>query len=265
MDKILEQTKPFYEAYRDTENTFLLTRRSDFSFNTHFHSCVEILFLLAGEYRLTINATVFHVKAPAAIFMDCFDIHSYEMLSPQSDGYLLLIPQKYLIDYLNQKGNAFLNGNIITEPSVCNDIKTLIELLKKNVNDEYLLTCYLHTIIKSFTNALQFSVSPSKIKNQDLIQSILIYVKNHFKDDISLHSIAQHFSYSESHLSRLFHSYFPYSISFYINSLRIEYVNKEKNSSNIKMLDLIYEAGFQSPQAYYRNLKAYNQIFNDKK
>jgi AraC-like DNA-binding protein len=265
MDKLLEITKPFYEAYRDTENLFVATRRNDFSFNTHFHSCMEILFLVEGEYRLTINAQSVHVKAPAVILMDCFDIHSYEMLSPQSDGILLLIPQKYLSDHLNQKGNAYLNGNVITDPSVCKDIQELIRLLRKNVDDEYLLTAYIHTIIRTFTNTIGLSLSPSKIKNQDLIQSILVYVKAHFKDDITLHSIAEHFSYSESHLSRLFHSYFPYSISFYINSLRIEYVNKEKNSSNIKMLDLIYEAGFQSPQAYYRNLKAYNEIFNDKK
>ena len=265
MDKLLETTKPFYEAYRDTENTFQIAHRSDFSFNTHFHSCMEILFLLEGEYRLTINAQSFIVKAPATILMDCFDIHSYEKLSPQSDGILLLIPQKYLIDHLNHKGNAYLNGNVLTNPSICQDIYHLIALLEKNVNDEYLLSLYIHTIIRTFTNEIGLSLSPSKIKNQDLIQSILVYVKAHFKDDITLHSIAQYFSYSESHLSRLFHSYFPYSISFYINSLRIEYVNKEKNSSNIKMLDLIYEAGFQSPQAYYRNLKAYNRIFNDKK
>lgn len=264
MEHSIEYTKPFYEAYRDTENTFVLTRRNDFSFNAHFHSCMEIFFLLQGEYRLCVNATTFFVKAPAVILMDCLDIHSYEKLTPQADGYLIMIPQKYLIDHLKHKGKAFLSSNIITDPTVCKEICTLIELLQKSMDDEYLRGCYINTIIRSLTNVLEFS-DTKKIKNQDLIQSILFYIKNHFKDDISLHSIAKDFSYSESHLSRLFHSYFPYSISFYINSLRIEYVNKEKNSSDTKMLDLIYEAGFQSPQAYYRNLKAYNKIFNDKK
>ncbi|MBQ8884905.1 MAG: hypothetical protein IJY62_00805 [Clostridia bacterium] len=264
METLNDYTKPFYEAYRDTENTFQISRRSDYSFNAHFHSCMEIFFLLDGEYLLNINATAFKVKAPAAIIMDCFDIHSYEKLSPTSDGIVMLIPQKYLIDHLKHKGKSYLNSNIISDASICEDILKLIELLQKNVEDDYLRTCYINAIIRSFTNTLHFSVS-QKIKNQNLIQSILFYIKNNFKNDISLHSIARDFSYSESHLSRLFHSYFPYSISFYINSLRIEYINKEKNAANVKMLDLIYEAGFQSPQAYYRNLKAYNKTFNDKK
>ncbi len=264
MNPLNDVTKPFYEAYRDTENTFQFAHRNDYSFNAHFHSCLEVFLLLEGEYHLTINTSSYTVKAPAAILFDCFDIHSYQMKSETSDGMLLLIPQKYLIDHLKHKGKAFLNRNIITDKQVCDELKILIDLIQKNASDEYLRSSYINALVRTFTNVLTFSESKN-IKNQDLIQAILFYIKNNFKEDISLHSIANDFSYSESHLSRLFHSYFPYSIRANIFTLRIEYINKEKNSTNAKMLDLIYEAGFQSPQAYYRNLKAYNKMFNDKK
>lgn len=228
MKNFSEFTKPFYEAYRDTENAFQINRGRDYSFNAHFHSCMEIFVLIQGTYRLYINAEEFIAEAPAVIVMDCFDIHSYEKISEDADGILMLIPQKFLIDHIKHKGKNFLNSNIITDPLVCKDTVLLVELLQKNIHDDYLHASYINTLIRSLTNVLQFS-SSKKIKNQDLIQSILFYIKNNFKEDITLQSIAKEFSYSESHLSRLFHSYFPYSVSFYINTLRIEYINKEKN------------------------------------
>ncbi len=250
-----------YETLRDTKNRLAYRRHHDVSYSSHYHFVIELFVLLKGEYEVYLNGETFKISTPPrAILSDSFDVHGYKKLSDDADCMILLIPSNNSIDYRASMTGKRLKSNILTNEEAVLEIARLLETIDKT-DDNYLKNCYVNAILRIFT--IHCGTVERKENTQfNTLRNILIYINENFRKDITLHSIASEFNYSESHLSRIFHSVFSCSINTYINKLRIEYINQHKHSSNKKILDLIYDAGFQSPQSYYRNLKKSDDTFN---
>ncbi|MBQ3219170.1 MAG: helix-turn-helix domain-containing protein, partial [Clostridia bacterium] len=58
--------------------------------------------------------------------------------------------------------------------------------------------------------------------------------------------------YSDAHISRIFSLYVKKSLPDYVNELRFKEVNRLIENTNGKITDLIFDAGFNSIQTYYR-------------
>ena len=86
----------------------------------------------------------------------------------------------------------------------------------------------------------------------ELINKILSYVENNFKEDITLKTLSKYFGYAEGHLSRVFHRYVKISFPRYVNQRRIDYIQQKQQSENKALSQLIFESGFKSFQTYYR-------------
>ncbi|MBQ8308818.1 MAG: helix-turn-helix transcriptional regulator [Clostridia bacterium] len=85
------------------------------------------------------------------------------------------------------------------------------------------------------------------------IRSILAYIQQNYRAEISRKSIARALGYTEAHISRVFHRYLGVGLAEYINGLRLAYVKKLRaNGDTRTTIELIYEAGFNSQQTYYR-------------
>lgn len=247
--------KAFYELYRDTENEIITSNRTDYSFPPHFHASIEIFILLNGEYNITIDDKAYKANEKSIVIADSFTIHSYTKISDApSESMLMLIPSVYLAEFNAYKNGKSLKSAMVSDKTLVDEILVLIDFIKRHesiaVKQEY-----INVILLLLSEYLGLIDAPSQ-KNAATIREVLSYIDNNFRQNITLESIAKHFGYSGCHLSRIFHSYFSMSISRYINNLRIQYVETNK-SSDVKLLPLIYDAGFSSPQTYYRNLKYY--------
>ena len=90
-----------------------------------------------------------------------------------------------------------------------------------------------------------------------LICELLGYILSHYKENITLNSIAKSMGYTPSHLSRVFHSCFGIRINDHINNLRTRYIENERElHPEKKLIDLIFESGYGSIQTDYRNKPA---------
>ena len=246
--------KNIYEISRDTDNELEYRRYNDMSYFPHYHFVIELFIILKGEYEIFLNGKTFKLSTPPrAILVDSFDIHGYKKLSEDSDCIILLIPSNNFIDYRTFMTGKQLKSNVLSDEEAIFEIVRLYEAMA-NTDDSYLKNCYINAILRIFTLTCG-TVEKQENTQFNVLKNILVYINENFRDNITLHSIAHKFNYSDSHLSRIFHSVFSCSISTYINQLRIEYVNQHKSSSDKTILEIIYDAGFQSPQSYYRNLK----------
>ena len=248
--------KPFYELYRDSDNELLITSREDYSFPLHFHAAVEIFILLKGKYKVTVDDKTYEMDERSILISDSFCMHSYTKLTKApSQSLMLIIPSNYLLEYNELKNKNSLKTYVTTNEKLFAEICALTEFLNLHKDNERIKSNYTNALLLLLLEELGTTPSTQK-KDITTIKNLLFYIENHFKENISLESISKHFGYSSCHLSRLFHSYFTMSISRYINSMRIKYIESKKATSD-NLLALIYESGFQSPQTYYRNLKFY--------
>lgn len=250
--------KPFYELYRDSDNELLITSREDYSFPLHFHAAAEIFILLKGKYKVTVDDNTYVMDERSVFISDSFCMHSYTKLTEEpSQSLMLIIPSSYLLEYNELKNEQSLQSYVSTNQTLFAEICAITEFLKTHKGNKRIETNYVNTLLLLLLEDLGTTPSAKK-KDLTTIKNLLFYIENHFRENITLDSISKHFGYSSCHLSRLFHSYFTMSISRYINNMRIRYVESKKATTS-NLISLIYDAGFQSPQTYYRNLKYFKQ------
>lgn len=92
--------------------------------------------------------------------------------------------------------------------------------------------------------------------DEALVRKILLYIQAHYRDEVSRGVLAKALGYTEAHISRVFHRYISKGIAEYINELRLEYIRQRRKAGDKRTeLALLYEAGFNSQQTYYRAKK----------
>ncbi len=93
----------------------------------------------------------------------------------------------------------------------------------------------------------------SHIKSSDnyLINNAIYYLKEHYKEQISLGRLAEYMELSESYVSRLFNKETGINISSYINSLRITEAKNLLKNTNMKIYEIASETGYSSTTVFH--------------
>lgn len=250
--------KGFYEVYRENINELSVNKNSDHSYPSHYHANLEVLLVKSGEYSVTVNGVTQTVNESTFSITDSYDIHSYELLS-EGEGIVVIIPYKYLLGFNAIKGEKVLKSNFITDKTLANRLY--------NFAYEYLAPgeeLYVQGVINAFIGMLIPSLSwqvGGKGKSVFAIKTILSYVYANYQTDLTREKIANALGYNETYLSKVFKSFTGEKISSYINGLRYNYVvSKLKEGSQKTLTELIYEAGFQSRQTYFRAKKQFEKV-----
>lgn len=85
-------------------------------------------------------------------------------------------------------------------------------------------------------------------------QKILVYCSDHYKEEISVKSVAAALYVSERTITKIFSSKLNCSFREFINSLRIIDAKNLLKSTELRIIDIMYECGF-------RNQSSFNRIF----
>ncbi|MFR3321483.1 MAG: helix-turn-helix domain-containing protein [Lachnospiraceae bacterium] len=93
----------------------------------------------------------------------------------------------------------------------------------------------------------------------DLSNEIITYIGKHFREEISLSTIAKHFGIGKCTLSRIFSNVLKVSFSTYINSLRIDYADHLLMTTDLGMMEISIECGYHNQQTFYRLFKTYHK------
>ena len=243
----------FYEDFQDKNKQIYYRCGKEFFFRAHFHQKVEIFALAKGTYTVYCNGKKFCLKGGDIAFFDSYDIHSYEKSNGDCDGLVLIFPLQYIEKFLIRKNGLKIENKIISSPSICQSFMQLgKEYIVQNGYNENVKSGVAELILALIEPHLQYS-KEKKDGELDLIQNLLIYINENFTTPISLKNLAKKFGYSPEHVSRVFHQYLNTGLPEYVNRLRLNFLERElKKDGNKKITTLLFEAGFNSIQSYYR-------------
>ena len=90
-----------------------------------------------------------------------------------------------------------------------------------------------------------------KVTNNAL-SSILLYIANHFREDVSLARISKELGYTTGYISHCLSALPGMSFTDILNSLRIEHAKELIATRKISNVELAYECGFSSERTFYR-------------
>lgn len=247
---------------RDDSGEIMVQYDAQGLFPPHFHRNLEIVLAKRGSYEILINGRMYKSEGNAVIVIDSFDLHEYTKRDPDQSGALenriVVIPYSYVRSFREVR-----RGRSIADPLIC-DAELTQRLIA--LTESYIAPKGSEAVRKSAAE-LMLSVLAEHIEwtkeavkgEVELVREILSYIHENYRSNIRRSDIARMLGYTEAHISRVFHSFLSMGIPEYIAKLRLDHVeNARQNGDKRSLSALIFEAGFQSQQTYYRCKRKYS-------
>ena len=256
-----KQTKIAEETHasilrRKKEKLYFLTKRLKHA-SPHLHSSVEVLYVIEGTMELGMKQELFHMEEGdvGVIFPDV--IHHCQVfstapsigdclwVSPSLNGQLAEILQKFCP-----------KNPVIKKEKVHSDIRNAFLSIKQNsVWNRNLIVeqAYAQIILARSLETLELSEkSQLESNNTDIIYKAVSYIVRHFKENISLDSMAIQLGISKFVLSRVFSGTFHRNFKQYVNEQRLNYVSTYLECTDKSITEIWLDAGFESQRTFNR-------------
>ncbi len=243
----------YYEYNRDTGLDMpVFEGRSTKSYR-HFHRAIEILYVEQGEVECCVGDEVFVAEPDTIIFVHNYYIHSFKPKTEYKKLVFIITPS-FESDVNKILKNHTLPSHLTDKEFNRREILPFFERLY-NENKEMPRLVKKGYINIIFGQLLEHYPTRS-VKTTDGIEmmvDILRYIDAHYKEPITLESIADAFGYNKCYFSRMFNRYIGESLSNYVNIVRLrEFMEMAKEIGSPAISKLASECGFVSMPTFYR-------------
>ncbi|QHQ61689.1 helix-turn-helix domain-containing protein [Anaerocolumna sedimenticola] len=245
-----------YEYIRDNFNQIACWSVDNNHYWPHFHSSIEIIYVTAGELKVTLNGQVYLVRQSNFLIIPSYYIHSYAT-DIFSSAYICIIPLDSIPSYKSTFSKKTFASLLVEKPpfeeelkhcldSLCNIPKNIIHSALENI-----LKGYIYVFLGLLINHVGL-VDITDTKMISLAQEILIYLQDNYLKPLKLEEISEHFGYSRSRFSHIFNEFFDCKLVEYINGLRCRHALELLREKNTTITDIALASGFDSTRTFYR-------------
>lgn len=232
------RAKLFYKSYK---NDFCLFQ---------FHSQIEIYFVDEGEMEMTVGGKQKTLQAPAVSVALSYDTHAYR--TPElSRSSVLLMPTMLPEEFTTAVKGKKVANPFITDPKVYAELRECYELVKASEGNRVKQLGYLYTMLGLLLDHLPLEDVGGEL-DTDLSSRILFYIDENFTSGITPRSVAQHFGYSQSYISRYFSASFGTTLSRYLTTIRLRNATMLMRDGKHDITYCALESGFASMRTFYR-------------
>lgn len=222
---------------------------NDFCF-PHFHSQIELYFITDGEMDIVINSHQKLLKKGELAVSLSYDTHQYKT-NRYSRSEVFIIPL-----YLADKFQALIKKQRVVQPFITHSdsvefIRECIKKIKLGNLSDLEIQGYIYLILGKVHKFISLEPTDEHIC-VDLSSKILFYLNNHFKENISLNSLAHDLGYSQYYISRYFKKCFCIGFNQYLTMLRLRNAVTLLSLGKFNITYCALESGFNSMRTFYR-------------
>lgn len=248
---MLIQTKNF-----DSKTTVITNfNREIYKHEDHIHLFSELVYVMAGEMRVTVDDATETAKAGDIIIVPPLAVHSY--FSPAyGENWMCTFSNDLVLDVITEK-ELFAGGkrHVFTpSPNLVAYLSArLADGKRKPVPLNAEVTRYfkatLHAVFEEYFRTVEVATERNHIHT---IAAILLYMHEHAREDLSLDSIGKALGYSPKYISKCF-SHLK-GLNFYrlLNSFRADYAKQLLKKTQLRVIDIAIECGYSSERSFQR-------------
>lgn len=243
----------FYEFnHLGSPNYMKIERGNDFSFPLHLHRCFEIIIILSGMMKVTIDNKTFLCGENDALIIFPNQIHSLE--SSKSEHILCIFSPDMVQAYATKiVGKVPENNCFHPDEYFVNALKNISEVpgiaQKKGL---------LYSLCGEFEKTAQYQCKNTE--DEKLLYRIFAFVEEKFNEECTLKTLSDTVGYNYTYLSRFFKKAVGFSFNAYVNHYRLSHACYLLNNSNLSILQCALESGYDSIRSFNRNFKTQFQI-----
>lgn len=232
----------------------------------HTHEAFELLYLLSGNMCVNIEDEEFSLNPRDMLVINPNKRHSYR---GDSDMFTarFIISYSRLCDLLEQDIILFWCNSVVDKNEAYDQMREIITqiLNQYNANDPrghiYLKSLYyqlLHVLTSNFLlTSSDIRFQSEKDKTDDRMQEIMQYLRANYRQNISLHDLAEKMYLSTAYLSKYIKKSCGVSYMELINSVRLDRSMEALIYTDASVMKIAMDCGFAS-------VAAYNKVFREK-
>ncbi|MFA9465363.1 MAG: helix-turn-helix domain-containing protein [Velocimicrobium sp.] len=237
-------------------------REGKYKVSKHWHQSIEIFFVLEGKINFFINSELHSLEAGHFIIVNSNEIHSIDCPTPNFT-IVLQIPRNLF--------EAYNIEDILFKATIEENDKRLVTLMK-NLYFAYKAKEYgyifhvlsqfyeiLHLLILEYREVELDEERIKQKKNLEKLSKITRYIKDNYKEDLSLISVAGTFGFSPTYLSRIFQKYASINYRSYVLNIRLDAAYKQLVNTDDSISEISINCGFPDSRSFS---KAFQKRFS---
>lgn len=237
----------------------------------HWHQSVELSYTQHGKIdNFFINNHNYHPHSGDILVVNSQEIHSITTKS-HTDNVLaisVIYPYNQIQRFIPDFDQLVIQINdpslfTATQHYFYHKLQSILDqiiylAMEENNHDleiTILLLQTLNILITYFTKTKNISAQGNpKTFAIERLQIITNYIKEHFREELSLNKIADHAHISKEYLSRFFKENMGITVGKYIKNIRVQQVYKDLNDTRITLTQVALQNGFSGLRSMNRAL-----------
>lgn len=243
--------------YKETKSLIEVKEKTSKHTSPHLHDALEIIYITKGSLELGMGQELYHMDEGdlGIIFPDVIH-HSQVFRSGENLAVHMNVPTSIIgmlfseeIQKMAPKCPVLQKNNIDQEV-----LDAIYAIIRANAEDVMIIQAYVQIILARCLPKYEL-VEKTSVGSTDLIYQTVSYIAAHFRESISLESMAFDLGVSKYMLSRVFSGTFHQNFNQYLNEARLSYACKMMEETNRTILDIAMESGFESQRTFNRVFK----------
>ena len=225
----------------------------------HWHEFYEIEYVIDGYAKQIINGKEYSVGPGSVILLSPVDFHSYREIDPANP--LRMINVKFQDLFLPQtvRNDIYMQKRPKIAHMSDNRFRTLMETLYEEfVHNDYSrdmvmmhMITYICILIMRHVLSVEDLEKSSEMAHSP-IQEAVLYVRTHFRDNISAEAVAKTVHLSPNYFSEYFKKQTGEKFSLFVLRLRVDFAANLLKITDLSVKEIAFESGFNSA-AYFSN------------
>ena len=239
-----------FHIKRERIQHFHMGRYSSLGGGLHFHSHIELLVVHQGQVEAWIGDAKETVGEHQLALATSYVPHVFQAEPNGLDCTILFIPPFLCPEFSEAVEGKDVGCPFIRDPRVVDQICRAVAELETGELNPIDQKGYIYVIL----GALLGQLKPGDRhlpQDGDLPTRLLFYINEHYRENLSVESIAQAVGYSANYVSKCFRSCFHIGIGRYLNTVRLKNaaaLMREGTGITRSALD----SGFSSLRTFYR-------------
>ncbi|NSW89143.1 MAG: helix-turn-helix transcriptional regulator [Firmicutes bacterium] len=270
-NKYLDITKinDFTISYHDSKVTSPLSLE-------HYHDGYEIDFFVKANIQIFVKNIKYEINDGDALFISEYDVHRVVYnLGSHYARYVINFQKQFILNLLKVLNMEELLSEIekkqykkpVMTLNQKNELEELFKTLNRlnsrpnssqmqDANNRALIKSYLAILLIRFNEILKSNKwIPGLEKKDSQVREIIHFIDSNFIEQITLELLEKKFYLSRYYISHIFKEITGFSVVEYIQYRRIIEAQKMLKFTDMEIIDIAHDCGFNNIQHFYRVFK----------
>lgn len=221
----------------------------------HWHRSIEIFMVFEGHLKFYLNDLEQELNPGEFVLVNSNEIHAIDSPEPNKTV-VIQIPLKTFSDYFT--GEQYIR---FTHEAKKQDVQ-VVDLIREmfaaygkketgydmRVKSGYYMLLYLLVSVYRELDVKDELLKQNRKLNK--LTPITNYMKEHYREELSLEALAEVFGYTPAYISRMFQKYAGINYKDYLQGVRVEYAFAELNRAEHTVSEVAFHHGFPSSRAF---------------